>query len=77
MGASLGYFYAIKTFDMSLENITEHLQSNIAQLDLDHALKKKIEQSIQQHLDQLMEYPSCLKQFKSFALPEEIKSSYA
>ena len=76
-GASLGYFYAIETFDMSLENITEHLQLNIAQLDLDHALKKKIEQSIQQHLDQLIEYPSCLKQFKSFALPEEIKSSYA
>ncbi len=76
-GASLGYFYAIETLDMSLENITEHLQSNIVQLDLDHALKKKIEQSIQQHLDQLIEYPSCLKQFKSFALPEDIKSSYA
>ena len=66
---------------MSLITVIEYLDSdlqlNIAQLDLDHALKKKIEQSIQQHLDQLMEYPAYLKQFKSFALPEEIKSSYA
>ncbi|MBJ9986679.1 HAD-IA family hydrolase [Acinetobacter sp. S40] len=76
-GASLGYFYAMKMFNISLEDINEHLQSNIALFDLTSAQKQKIELKIQQHLDQLQENPTCLKQFKSFALPQDTQSSYA
>ncbi|CAG68517.1 bifunctional mannitol-1-phosphate dehydrogenase/phosphatase [Acinetobacter baylyi] len=70
-GASLGYFYAIKKFDMKPDDIFEHFESNLAQIELDIEDKKIIQRTIQQHLDQLIAQPDLLKSINLFDLDQQ------
>lgn len=70
-GASVGYFYAIQKFDMNPEDVLEHFESNLAQLDLKISDKKMIQNTIQQHLAVLMAQPDLIKSIKLFDLDQK------